>query len=515
MWRNARGAEDSTRSTTGHIDYAFTGEGYTRLLDRLENPSIDGAGLEPALQDDGEIYVAGVGKAGLDISSKNEPWRRCYHTCLMGAARAAEHLEGWVTDTTRFINFPANVVIGPSNPRPRPVPYQSAEAPLEENCVVAFGTPQSYYTKLLTTQGFTTRQRLDAALAYADWLSYKGLPESAEEMYDWGLDIAAGALPVEAHNVVDIKTGIINANANYISPNIIDATTSLAIHHARNKNFAAAFPIFLSVLRATRQLPSPPPQSPRDPFETGPPKDSGPLANIKSLFFEPPFPPAPPTGDEHLLRTPLAVCDEAGIMAHIGEIVFASALPTTNPASTRSMTTNKTSSQQNMNAGINWTRDAVETAESTFLGPAKRDREALKKCAQCINVGIRNWEKMVARMIKDAAPQQERPNQPEMGIDPSPTDTPARDNGGAGWNWGPIGWLWASFTHDKPGDGMLSGTGDAGADADAHDRWQREAKLVQERRAELRHMLRIEGLSDEDRAGTGVNPGDGWGLLFR
>lgn len=515
-WRNARGGEDPTRSTTGHIDYAYTGDWYTNVLDRLENPSIDGAGLEPALQDDGEIYVAGVGKAGLNISSMNEPWRRCYHTCLMGAARAAEHLEGWVTDTTRRLTFPANVVVGPSNPRPKPVPYLAAEAPLEENCVVAFGTPESYYTKLLTTQGFTTRQRLDAALAYADWLSYKGLPESAEAMYDWGLDIAAGALPVGAHNAVDIKSGIISADASYISPNLLDATTSLAIHHARNKNFAAAFPIFLSVLRATRELPSPPHKRPRDPFEIDSPKDSGLLAGIKSLLWEAPYPPAPPTGDEPQLRTPLAVCEEAGIMAHIGEIVFASALSTTNPASTRSTTTNKTTSQQNLNAGISWTRDAVDIAESTFLGPARRDMEAIKKCAQCINLGMGNWEKMVARMIKNAAPQQEQLNQPETGIGQSPpADTSARDNGGAGWNnWGPVGWLWGSSHHDESGDGnvvLRSGT----EDPDGYGRWQREAELVREKRAKLRQMLRIEGLSDEDGAGPGVSSGMGWGLLFR
>lgn len=508
QYRNARGGEDPNASGTGYIDYAHTGKWYMNLLARLENPGIDGAGLEPALKDEGDIYVAGVGKAGLNITSKSEPWRRGYHACLMGAACAAEHLDGWVTDTTRKISFPPNMVVGPSNPRPKPVPYGAVEAPLEANCVPAFGPPESFYMKILTTQGFSTRQRLDAALAYADWLDFKGLHESAEAMYDWGLDIAMGALPVEAHNVVEIKSGIINAEANHISSNILLATTSLALHHARHMNFAAAFPIFLSVLRATRQLPSPPEQNFPAPFDKEPLKANGLLADIKRVLNSPPYPAAPPTGDEPQLRTPLTVCEEAGIMAHIGEIVFASASSATKNASTSSTTANKTVSQQSLQAGINWTRDAVDIAESTFLGSARQDGEARKKCAECIKVGLGNWEKMVARMIRDAAPQEGQPNQPGQAADSSPAiDTAARGNSGAGWNiWSSITWPWRSSRRD--------GSRGSHVDADAHGRWQREAELVREKRMMVRTMLRGAGLSEAE----GDDPeadGSGWGLLFR
>lgn len=509
LWyRNARGGEDPNASETGYIDYVRTGMWYMNLLARLESPGIDGAGLEPALKDDGDIYVAGVGKA-LNITSKSEPWCRGYHACLMGAARAAEHLDGWVTDTTRKISFPANMVTGPSNPHPKPVPYGAVEAPLEENCVPAFGSPESLYTKILTTQGFSTRQRLDAALAYADWLDFKGLPESAEAMYDWGLDIAMGALPVEAHNAVEIKkSGIINAEANHISSNLLLATTSLALHHARHRNFATAFPIFLSVLRATRQLPSPPQKPLQNPFDTQPLKAHGLVADIKRLLNSPPYPAPPPTGDEPQLRTPLTVCEEAGIMAHIGEIVFASTSSATNNASTSSITANKTVSQNSLQAGINWTRDAVDIAESTFLGSARQDGEARKKCAECIKVGLGNWEKMVARMIRDAAPQEGQQNQPDKAADSSPPiDTAAHGNSGAGWNnWGSITWPWRSSRHDEPRG--------SNSNADEHGRWQREADLVQEKRMMVRSMLRGAGLSDTE----GDDPeadGSGWGLLFR
>lgn len=507
MYRDARGGEDLSASVTGHIDYAHAGEGYMKLLARLENPSMDGADLEPVLKDDGDIYVAGVGKAGFDISLKSEPWCRGYHACLMGAARAAEHLDGWVRDTRRNISFPSNVVIGPSNPRPKPVPFGAMEAPLEENCVQAFGTPESFYTKILTTQGFSTRQRLDASLAYADWLDFKGLPESAEAMYDWGLDIAMGALPIEAQNAVDMKSGIISADANYISSNLVFATTSLAIHHARNKNFAAALPIFLSVLRATRQLPPPPPKPRQNPFENNSLNDSGLLSDIKHLLVTPPYPAAPLTGDEPRLRTPLAVCEEAGVMAHIGEVIFAAASSALTSASTSSKPTNKIASPDNLHAGINWTRDAVDIAESTLLGAAREDGEARNKCAECIKVGVGNWEKMVARMIRNAAPPEEQQAKPDKVADLSspPTDTVASGNGGASWNnWGPISRLWNSFRNEGK------------EDADDHGRWQREAELVRDKRVKVRRMLRVEGLSDEDGDVPGASyTGPEWGLLFR
>ena len=416
-YRTARGQENPDANGTGLIDWARAGNEYRMLLRRLENPNLDGQGLHSPLEADGDIYVEGVGKTGFDISSKPEPWRRGYHTCLMGAARAAEHLDGWVRDTTRNIAFPSDVVVGPSNPRPKPVPLGAKSAPLEENCIAAFETPETYYMKILTTHGFTTRQRLDTALAYADWLEFKGLPSSAEEMYDWGLDIAMGALPTGVDDVVDTKTGVINEKATYISTNVLLATTSLAIHHARNNNLNTALPVLLSVLRARRNLASASqglkPQSSRSP-----PQDQTEASTfqmvislLRSLIVPPPYPPPSPTGDDPATRTPAAICEEAGLMAYIGEILFASSSAPSRKSSffSSSQNTHLTQSQQ---TGLSWTRDAVALAEKTLRDVLANSahtpdgNEAKKRCSECLDVAMGNWTKMVDRMVREEREEQ-------------------------------------------------------------------------------------------------------------
>lgn len=379
------------------VDRAATGSAYRDVMRRLEDPLIDGADLLPILQDEGDIHVAGNGLSGFDIISKSEPWRRGYFSCIMGAARGAEALDGWVRDTTRKLTFPPEVVIGPSNPRPKPVPFGSAHAPKEEDCLPAFEAPERYYMKVLLTRGFSTGQRLEAALAYADWLDFKGLSSSAEEMYSWGFDIATGALPVGVNNAVDMETGVINAHAEYISTNLLTATTALATHHARNNNLTTALPIFLSVLRARRQLPlsslltspTPSPPSPED--------NSFGFASVRalarSLLTTPPFPPPPPSGDEPASRTHVSICEEAGLMAYIGEVLFASS-------------SSATKSQQGtpQASGLSWTRDAVELAETTLASISERkggEKEARAKCSQCLETGMENWRVMVKQMMKE------------------------------------------------------------------------------------------------------------------
>lgn len=411
-YRTARGQENPDANGTGLIDWARTGNEYRQLLGRLENPNLDGQGLRPPLEIDGDIYVEGLGRMGLDVSAKPESWRRGYHTCLMGAARAAEHLDGWVRDTTRNIAFPGDVVIGPSNPRSKPVPLGAKSAPREENCVAAFEPPETYYMKILTTQGFTTRQRLNAALAYADWLDFKGLHSSAEEMYDWGLDIATGALPTGVNDVVDSKTGIINEKTTFVSSNVLLASTSLAIHYARNSNLNTALPILLSVLRARRSL-VPGSQrlqphtiaSPSQHDETEPSTFQIIVSLFRSLMIPPPYPSPSPTGDERATRTPAAVCEEAGLMTYIGEILFASPSTPSQKSSffSSSQNTRQARAQQ---SGLSWTRDAVDLAEKTLQGVLDKSvtqldaHEAKKRCSECLEVGMGNWAKMVDRMVK-------------------------------------------------------------------------------------------------------------------
>lgn len=466
--RIANGEQHPDPSGTGLTDWTTIGDSYRHLLKRLEDPSLDGRDLRPILQEEGDIYIAGLGRAGVDISSKSEPWRRGYYACLIGAAKASENRDGWVCDTTRNMAFPPEVVIGPSNPRPKPVPYGAASAPLEENCVPAFEPAETYYMKILTTHGFNTRQRLDAALAYADWLNFKGLSSTAEEMYDWGLDIAMGALPVGVNNVVDIKSGVIDQRAAYISSNVLLATTSLAFHHARNNNLAAALPIYLSLLRARRQLPALSSQA-----EAGSNLHEGSsfaqvFSFIRSMIVTPPYPPAPPTGDEIPLRTPAATCEEAGVMAHVGEILFASSSASSSAkASSTTLggslgsSTPAAAQLKSQDSGLSWTRDAVDLAEATLTSADKDDEETRDKCSECLAVGMENWSKMVSKLLKDER-QAKAENQPKVS---------------SNWPWG-----------------TLAAVGDEG-------RWERESQVVHGRLENIRKLLGGEADRKESKGG--------------
>lgn len=358
--------------------------GYLRaLIERLEDPEIEGKGIIE--QDDGGILIEGVGKTGFDVSAKSEPWRRGYHQALMGAARAAENLDGWMTDRKQRVSAPAEYVVGPSNPRPKPMPAHQKKTLHEEDCEPASPGPESFYMKILTTRGFDTRQKLDAALAYADWLEYKGLHDTASDMYTWAMDIATSASPIEASKVVDLKTGILKNDGQHLpSENIMRVSTALAVHHARQKNLPVALSLFTSVLKARRALP---PAEPGTVFPTAPsiPKSRDPFRAvfnaIKTMLIPVEYPAPLPSGDETPVRSPTASCDEAGLMTYIGEILFAS------------------SSQE---TGLAWTRDAVDTAEATILDLGGPESPNAQRCTECLRVGLTNWKTMVAQLLAQA-----------------------------------------------------------------------------------------------------------------
>lgn len=362
------------------MDWARTGDAYRQLIRRLEDPGIDGAGLQD--QDEGGILVAGIGKTGFDLSNKPESWRRGYYEVLMGAARAAEQLDGWVRDKTRNVAFPANVVIGPANPDPRPVPPGAKSAPREEDCEPAFEAPETYYMRVLTTQGFTEKQRVDAALAYGAWLDFKRTPETALEMYKWALDIATAG---SSKPVVDNATGILNTDAGTPSANVLAATTALAVHHALRSNLAVALPIFLSVLRARRSLPKPPATmlSTLTPDEEGNGILKAVMSLIKSALVAPKYPPPPDDGTSPPKRSPKERCEEAGIMTYIGEILYASK-------------TSNTSRED----GLAWTREAVDIAEEELRGK-RINKEGKRTCKQCLEVGLANWTQMVEKLARE------------------------------------------------------------------------------------------------------------------
>lgn len=462
-WRRVKKWEEPNEQNS-LVDWAVVGGLYRLLLKRLEDPAVDGAGIQPTLKSEGDIYVKGVGKAGLDISAKSEPWQRAYHKCLMGMAMAAENRDGWVQDKTTNVCFPKDQVIGPSNPHPKQVPPGSPPAPFEDNCILVFDPPETYYMKILTTQGFHSRQRLEAALACANWFDYKGLPSTAEDMYDWALDIAMGALPQGVNNAVDIKTGIINSDADYVSTNLLHATTALASHHAQYGNLSAALPIYLSVLRAQREnsvSPSPglSPEDRKDPLTAV-------TDFIKSAFSPRPYPPPPPTGGERPRRTATRTCEEAGIMANIGEILFASSMSTSVSKSSPDSPTGKpiptkssTGHLQNQQMGLGWTREAVDLAEATLESVAKDDEEARTKCAECLAMGIENWSSMVDIMLKDEREAK--------------ASTSKRAN--SKWFWG----------------------GDVKTQL---DRWEEEEKAVNERFKRTRRMLLREEQRRQERS---------------
>lgn len=454
QYRQAKLAENPDPNGNTLIDWSYIGQKYRRLIERLEDPTIDGQGLHPVLQEEGDIYVAGIGKAGLDISSKSEPWRRGYYACLMGAAKAAENRDGWLRDTETNIVFPPEHVAGPSNPRPKPLPNgaRATVPPNQDKCVPVFEPAETFYMKILTTHGFNSGQRLDAALAYADWLDFKDLSSTAEDMYDWGLDIAMGSSPMGVTSAVDIKTGVINAKATNVSSNLLRATTSLAVHHARHDNLAAALPIFLSVLRARRQLPDPTSASKMDGNSK---KEWSFFSTLKFLLMSPPYPPPPPTGDKVPFRTPTAVCEEAAIMSHIGEILFASSAPDATPkqpthATPKTMTQRKVTPSQlkGQQSGLSWTREAVDLAEETLVSVEKDDEEARNRCSECLAVGMDNWSIMVRKMLKDerqAAATKEQKT--------------------GSWFWG------------------------SGGEVESAARWERESRLVEARLGRVQRLL--------------------------
>ena len=358
-YRSARWNEEPAEGKI--IDWARTGNAYRLLIAKLEDTAKEGADVE-------------VG----DISKKSEPWRRGYYDLLMGAARAAEHLDGWVRDKTRNTAFPGNVVIGPSNPDPRPVPPGAASPPREEDCEAAFEDPSVYYNRILTTNGFDERQQLEATLAFANWFDYKGDSESAESLYQRALNIA------KDHKDIVEKSGAIKADAGIISANVLKATTALAVHRAVCGDTSSALPIFLSILRARRALPEHVP-SMRSTLADNEDDQNGLVKNlwgmVRSVIIAPEYPPPPPSGMDPPTRTSKEKCEESAVMAYIGEILFASG----------------TSGRDN---GLAWTREAVDVAEQE-LRTKKMDKIAKSTCAACLEVGLGNWSKMVSRLSRE------------------------------------------------------------------------------------------------------------------
>jgi hypothetical protein len=404
VWDETRADDDDEP-----VNWLLIALSYQNILRRLEDPNIDGVGLKE--QDDGGILVAGVGRTGYDITGKSEPWRRGYHKVLMGCARAAEQVDGWVKDRTRNIAFPANVVRGPSNPKPHPILPGSPPAPKEEDCEPAFDAPETYYMRILTTRGFTDRQKLEAALGQASWLEYKGAPSAALEMYKWALDIATAASP-NRETLFD-SLGAINTNSGPVSSNVLTATTALAVHYARTSNLSTALPMFLSVLRARRSLAPENTAIPSTP--TGGTSDEQDSFITRAAHFvrqtlaPPKYPPPPDDGSSPPTRSAKERCEEAAVMAYIGEILYTSSSGNAETGPLLSM------SGASREDGLAWTREAVDVAEqelrgilSSGAGDKSQRGEEAATCRQCLKTGLENWATMVSRLVQEERESRER-----------------------------------------------------------------------------------------------------------
>jgi hypothetical protein len=355
---------------------------YQHALRRLEDPDKDGQGITEQME--GGMLVPGVGAVGFDIAAKSEEWRQGYYEVLVGMARASERLEGWVSDKWRWNAWSPEFIASPSNPRPKATPPGMPPPPPEEDQIPVAEPPETFYMKVLTSKGFTTHQRMTAALGYADWLSFKKLNGSAEEMYRWALDIAISGLPsIDPTSVINVDTAIISANVpkNEITSNLVDAATSLATFFASTGRITSALPIFVSLLRARLNA------DPAVPAYSEPMKDSSLTGTILGLLREPEYPPVPPTGDEPLRRREEDRCEEAALKNYIGEILFAIA----------------GSSSAQRQQGLNWVRDGVSTSKiAQSLDVVHTDPARKKKCESCEEVGLESWGKMMTYLAAEA-----------------------------------------------------------------------------------------------------------------
>lgn len=384
-------AEDENAKVAKFMtDWNNVGWYYRKLLGRLEDENVDGSNIIK-----GDILVEGVGRTGFDVSMKSEPWRRGYYQALMGAARAAEHLEGMAQrkgDDGGGRLYPWDSIPGPSNPRPKQLPWdrkgKRQAVPSEDEVEDAFPAPEVFYMKILTTTGFDNGQKLDAALAFADWCDFKGMVGTARNMYDWALDIAISGVSPAAGEVVNHRTGVIvSGKDDFVTQNVLRATTAYGVHRAKVGDVKAALPVFLSVLRARKSLPAEP-LAHKEVATTAPTAQSEIWAYVdalKNFLFDTPYPAIPSNGDSRPFHSLKEACEEVGLMTYIGEILFAT-------------------SASEREKGLSWTRDSVEAAEAVlWVMDGQEKQEGRSRCTECLETGLKNWKDMTARMTRLAA----------------------------------------------------------------------------------------------------------------
>jgi len=178
-----------------------------------------------------------------------------------------------------------------------------------------------------------------------------------------------------------------SSKTEFVSENLLKATTAIAVHHAQKGDVKAALPIFLSVLKARKELPAEPMYEAqrREQDQAAQRKASGSNSYLDSMWLgirdwviDAPYPPRPSDGDARPYHTLKEACEEVGLMTYIGEILYA------------------TSSKEK---GLSWTRDAVDAAEAVMwvMDEEKKDN-GKERCRECLSTGLDNWKKMAKSM---------------------------------------------------------------------------------------------------------------------
>lgn len=410
---------------------------FETTVKRLQDPNIDGKDVRDAPHE----YPPGT----KDVTAKSEEWRRGYYEAMMGYAKAAEYMDGWVLDKTRNIVFPPGTMIGPSNPYPKPLPPGFKGAPKEEDCELRFESPDSIYLRILSTPGFTNRQKIEAGLAYASWLEYKGIAGPASIILEDAVNLAASERPNLPSEPLDKKTWALNEASGLPSENLLNSLTAYATFRARHGDVSAALPILVSILKSRRNLPAATPfpttttPSLTASISTKPDEAKGPWRFITKLFTPPAYPPPPPDGTAPPVRDHLDLCQEAALSLHIGEIMY-------------------TSSPASREEGLGWTREAVDVAEEQLHQlPQKvyQDSPARAACRECLATGLGNWSAMVAKLAREEQAKK--------------TATVGGARGSGGW----FGSLW----------------GEGAAKVEDVDRWAAEQKVIEERQRRVGDLL--------------------------
>lgn len=343
-------------------------------------------GIDPELMRAPPDPVAGKdvwpNRIGYDITMKSEPWRRGYYEAMMGLCKAAEVRDGYLAHKQTKVSFPPELVRSPSNPYPKPPPPGSGlETPDIEDCEATFETPDFHYVRLLTTKGFSREQRMDAGLAYAMWLDRCGHTATAESLYRWCMGLALDGVS-QPRVIVNPDTGVISAKAPYVTGNILTTSEALASFRARTGDISAALNIYLSTLRARRAAPQAPlgRQYPPRPPDLSLKSIDSVVRWLTSLFNQPAFAPPPPSGDEPYERKASEECEEAALMAYVGEILFA-----------------KTARRKE---GLAWTNNATEIAEKRLQDP-RLNGKGIKTCQQCFQTGLGNLKNMAGQLARE------------------------------------------------------------------------------------------------------------------